>query len=362
MQLIQFEDLILLISSTPAGRIFFSKKSCLLNLHPCIDIKTIIQDNTYILFWGSLPNRDTSGYKLANCKINSCRYCKGYGLVEPRLRYFSVYSLGLEAFRVIPDQWDELCVKSKISETLFDILVTIYSMPSTNVCLDCDMIEECKLSQVRRSCTPIKFKEDDLVDSPYFEPPTKSGIYPLMFIDSKTLLCNFSTIAKQGNGIIQSGMRDKPRFYVTKYKQNISKIKVPQVLWELCYQYAMARRYKIKTINIKPFIVTANIHEQIHFGKDFVVIKDNLEYLYRTRPLLGLPFIGRLNNKDLVRDRSEVLSWHLTYRSVKNYASTLSTQISFGLVRLFGLLHEFTPKFMFVTDPTFFLKDPQKNP
>jgi len=337
MQLTQFENLILLVISTPAGRIFFSKKSCLLNLHPCINTKPIIQDNTYILFYGSLPSRETSGYKLPNCKINSCRYCKGYGLVEPRLRYSSVYSLGLEAFRVIPEHWDDICIKSKLSETLFTILTNIYLLPSTDVCLDCDMIEECKLSQVRRHCIPIKFNKDDLVDSPYFEPPTRSGLYPLMFIDSKTLLCNFSTISKQGNGIVQSSMRNRPKFYIAKYKQNISKIKIPRVLRELCYQYAMARRYKIKTINIRPFIVTVDIHDQIHFGKDFIFIKDNLEYLYRTRPLLRLPFIGKLSDKILSRDISEVLFWQLRYKSVENYKPTLSVQIALGLVRLFGV-------------------------
>ena len=337
MQFTQFEDLILLIISTPMGRIFFSRRSCLSNLHPCINIKTIIQNDTYVLFYGSLPNKDTSGYKSPSCKINSCRYCKGYGLVEPKSRYSSVYSLGLEAFRIIPDHWDELCIKSKLSETLFTILVSIYSSPSTDVCLDCDMIEECALSQVRRQCIPIKFNKNDLVDSPYFEPPTKSGLYPLMFINSKTLLCNFTTIAKQGNGIIQSGMKNKPRFYIAKYKQNISKIKVPRVMWELCYQYAMARRYKIKTINIKPFIVTADIHDQIHFGKDFTLIKDNLEYLFRTRPLLHLPFKGKLSSSFLTRDRSEVLSWQLKYKGIKNYIPTLSTQIVFGLIRLFGV-------------------------
>ncbi len=337
MRFIQFEDLILLIISTPAGRIFFAKLSSLSNLHPCINIKTIIQNDTYVLFYGSLPNKDTSGYKPPSCKINSCRYCKGYGLVEPKNRYSSVYSLGLEAFRIIPKQWGNLCIKSKLSKTLFTILVSIYSSPSTDVCLDCDMIEECVLSQVRRQCIPIKFNKDDLVDSPYFEPPTKSGLYPLMFINSKILLCNFTTIAKQGNGIIQSGMRNKPRFYIAKHKQSISKIKVPRVMWELCYQYAMARRYRIKTINIRPFIVTADIHDQIHFGKDFVLIKDNLEYLFRTRPLLHLPFKGKLSSGFLVRDRSEVLSWQLKYKSIENYIPILSTQIVFGLVRLFGV-------------------------
>ncbi len=345
MQFTQFEDLILLIISTPMGRIFFSKRSCLSNLHPCISIKTIIQNDTYVLFYGSLPNKNTSGYKLPSCKINSCRYCKGYGLVEPKSRYSSVYSLGLEAFRIIPKQWNDLCIKSKLSKTLFTILVNIYSLPSTDICLDCDMIEECVLSQVRRQCIPIKFNKDNLVDSPYFEPPARSGLYPLMFIDNKTLLCNFTTIAKQGNGIIQSGMRNKPRFYVAKYKQNISKIKVPRAMWELCYQYAMARRYRIKTINIRPFIVTADIHDQIHFGKDFVLIKNNLEYLFRTRPLLHLPFKGKLSNSFLVRDRSEVLSWQLKYKSVENYIPTLSTQIVFGLVRLFGVGIECTQEY-----------------
>jgi len=358
MQLTQFEDLILLVISTPAGRIFFSKKTYLLNLHPCINIKTIIQDSTYILFYGSLPNEETSGYKLPNCKINSCRYCKGYGLVEPKLRYSSVYSLGLEAFRIVPEYWDEICIKSKLSETLFTLLTNVYSLPSTDACLDCDMVEECVLSQVRRQCIPIKFNKN-LVDSPYFEPPARSGLYPLMFINSKTLLCNFSTISKQGNGIVQAGMRNKPRFYIAKYKQNISKIKIPKVLQELCYQYAMARRYRIKTINIKPFIVTADIHEQIHFGKDFVFIKDNLEYLFRTRPLLQLPFKGKLSSKVLVRNISEVLSWQLEYRSIENYKPSLSTQIALGLVRLFGVgMSCISGEFMFDNESNNFFKKP----
>lgn len=359
MQSTQFEDLILLVISTPVGRIFFSKKSCLLNLHPCIDIKPIIQDNTYILFYGSLPDEETSGYKLSNCKVNSCRYCKGYGLVEPRLRYSSVYSLGLEAFRSIPKQWDEICIESKLSETLFIILTSIYSLSSTDICLDCDMIEECVLSRVRRQCIPIKFNKDDLVDSPYFEPPARSGLYPLMFINSRTLLCNFSTISKQGNGIVQSGMRNRPKFYVAKYKQNISKIKIPKVLQELCYQYAMARRYRIKTINIKPFIVTVDIHEQVHFGKDFVFIKDNLEYLCRTRPLLRLPFIGKLSDKTFFRNASEVLFWQLEYRSVENFKSNLSVQIALGLVRLFGIGMSYTSgEFMFNNESNIFFEKP----
>ena len=355
---IQFEDLILLIISTPIGRVFFSKKSSLSNLHPCIDIKIIIQNNIYVLFFGSLPNESTSGYKLHNCKVNSCRYCKGYGLVEPRLRYSSVYSLGLEAFRFVPEYWNDLCKESKLSRTLFDILIRIYLLPSTNVCLDCDMIEECVLSQVRRDCIPIKFNKDDLVDSPYFEPPARSGLYPFMFIDNETLLCNYTTIAKQGNGIIQSGMRNKPRFYIAKYKQNISKIKVLRSMWELCYQYAMARRYRIKTINIKPFIVTADIHDQIHFGKDFTLIKDNLEYLFRTRPLLHLSFIGKLSDKILSRERSEILFWKLRYRSIENYVPTLTSQIAFGLIRLFGINIGSKPKFMFVPDPNNFFEIP----
>ena len=347
MQSNSFEDLILLIISTPVGRVFFSKRSSLSNLQPCIDIKVIIQNNTYILFYGSLPNESTSGYKSFDCKVSSCRQCRGYGLIKPKLRYSSVYSLGLEAFRFIPEQWGDLCIKSKLSETLFNILINIYSLPSTNVCLDCDMIEECVLSQVRRQCIPIKFDKDNLVDSPYFEPPARSGLYPLMFIDNKTLLCNYSTIARQGNGIVQAGMGDKPRFYVAKYKQNISKIQIPKILWELCYQYAIARRYKIKTINIKPFIVTADIHNQIHFGKDFISMKDNTEYLYRTRPLLNLSFRGKLSNSFLSRERSEVLSWQLKYRSIKNYKPTLVAQITRGLIRLFGISIEGNPKFVF---------------
>lgn len=335
---IPFENLVLVVASSPVGRVFFSKKSNLTSLNMCINTKIILEDDIYVLFSGDLSGTVSKDRRIEGCSLNLCKYCRTYGLQNPP-RYVNIkYSIGavVSEFHFNVDDWIDLCSVSKTSKTLFKILTNIYSMPSTDACFDCDMYESCILKDVRRFCYPIKLNSKKFVDSPYFEPLPKAGVYPLLFIDGDTVLFNFTTIARQGGGIVQSGMKDKPRFYVAKYKQNLSKIRISKVLWELCYQYAIVRRYRINTVKIKPFIVTSNLHEQVHFGKGFTLVGNVLDYLWRTRPLLFLPFEGILSDKVPFSPSREIYPWGFNYKSIPNYTPVLLNQIMFGLIRLFG--------------------------
>jgi hypothetical protein len=333
-----FEDFILMLTSSPQGRVFFCKTSMYESLDPCVSINILRRNSVYTLFESSIPSIRCTPREAA-CHFQTCKYCKGYGIVKSTQVFNSIYTLGLTPFRQIPLDWDEYFQRP----ALFEYLLNVYNQSSceNTLCVSCFMKEECSLKLARRKCVPILNPRDSLgIRSPYFDPPAKVGIFP--FLQGSTArgesfwLCYNNKMKIQSSGCtVQSGMGDKPRFYIAPIKNVVSRIVIPQTVWELGYQYAITRYYKFG-LPIKPFILTPHINKQICFGSGFRKVEDYSDFLWRTRPLLQVVFRSKV--EDLKATKREVIPWNLYYRAVENIKDTLADRITIGLCRIFGYL------------------------
>lgn len=325
-----FEDRVLLLASNPETRIFFCSHSTFRLLNPCVEIINVAYNNQYVIFSTKLvPNTTEKRYQ--SCRHQTCKYCKGYGLGSPFSVYSSIYTLGLTPFRYIPTDWD------KEIYNLLECLVNIYQTKKSVDCLSCILRSNCTLQYARRKCVPVQ-KSDYLVmyKNPFFDPPTKGGVFPFMFIDPQIrdrYFCTISSVRVQSATTSQQGLGKRPRLYIAESSKVISQIEIPKAVWELCYQYFVSRFYKLG-LKIKPFIPTPRVEEQIHFGPNFKQIKNNSDFLWRTRPLVSEQVYLETRPYKIF---CEVLPWNLKYEAIENSNISLHDRLHAGLKRIFGI-------------------------
>ena len=323
-----------MLVGSPSGRLFFGKSKIINNLDPCVNVSIMLRYAGYSLFLVDIAEGKLKPKK-KSCASQDCKNCKGYGLVPPEEVYQNITTLGIQPFR---DKVEELNDYRNL-ERLFHYLVDIYDLPSlheSSFCYDCICNDECTLKGARRWCYPIK-KKSSYVESPWFNPIPKSGLFPFLFLDNKStewVLCNLTTIKPQAGGIVQQGMRDRPRFFISRFKSSISIIKIPQICWDFGYQYAICRQFNLST-NLKPFLISPRIEEQFHFGDQFQQIKDNSDFLWRTRPLISFPFKASLKGPQSKKD-IEVLPWDLESYAVIREKTDFYKRILLGCTKVFG--------------------------
>jgi hypothetical protein len=334
MTLKPFEDYILLIASTPFGRVFFCTREMWNWMSPCTTTNIFHETKDYIMFHAAVPVACVQYVEKA-CTSQACPSCKGYGLVGPINVYSFIQSLGLLPIRTIsPEDWDS---NFRLNRNLFDQLCNIYDQKPFRDCVYCTSNSRCTLRFARRNCHPLTETHKE-VRSPYFNidiNKTKAGIFPFLLLNDNLLLCNNTTIRSQAMGIFQQGMKNKPRFYVAPFKSSMSIIKIDHTVWELGYQYAVARFYKM-SIKVKPFILTDDLHRQITFGTGFAKVEDYSDFLWRYRPLKEIPLVGSKVYVGSKFDR-EVLPFNLDYWSIMNTQLDIKTRVQIGLHRIFGL-------------------------
>lgn len=329
-----FKDYILLIASSPLGRVFFCTSEMWNWMSPCTAVNIFHENKDYVMFHAAVPNPDSLVVD-KSCTSQDCRSCKGYGLVSPINVYGFIQSLGLLPIRNITlEDWDS---NFRLNRNLFDQLCDIYDQKPFRGCIYCKFVLHCTLRFARRNCYPIVETSEE-VRSPYFNidiNKTKAGIFPFLLFNDNLLLCNNTTIRSQAMGIFQQGMKNKPRFYIAPFKSSMSIIYINHTIWELGYQYAIARLYKM-SVKVKPFILTDDIHRQITFGTGFAKVEDYSNFLWRYRPLKEIPLVGIKKYVGNKFDR-EVLPFNLDYWSIMNTQLNIKTRVQIGLQKVFGV-------------------------
>ncbi len=330
-----FEDYILLISSSPEGRVFFCREDIFCALDPCVNhFKIFHRRDNFILFQTPFP-AEIKSLKEKACHFQTCRYCKGYGIVKPTAVYRKIYSLGLIPFRIIPDDWYYFFHDSK----LFNTLIAIYNTKRFGKCFQCWMAKDCKLQSVRKECNPIPDPSVGFIWNPSYIPPATTGVFPFMAVDSfdikKGFYCIYVTSRAQASGTFQQGMRNVSRFYFAKYVKSVPIVQVPLHIWDLCYQYFISRFFR-QGFKIRPFIITSRIKEQITFGADHSKVKDYSDFLWRTRPLINV--LIQIDSKRVKLSRTKnPLGWDLEFEAIQNFDDDLERKVNIGLRRLFGM-------------------------
>ena len=288
---------IIVLLSTKKSKLFLCSADTFSQLHSCGDDPVVhFQYEDLVLFEKETLSRDfsPSTYPYTCCLSQTCRTCKGYGIIKPTEAYHRLVGTGI----IRGDRHVNADIVVEFMKQWIPRYVDLESQPP---CSSCVWNKICLLKSLRKQCIP--FSENDLTEPsvtvPAVVPVDRRCVFPTLFWnDDFVVLCVNTTMKYIRNVAFRDTFTRRdlfPFFMFAEIQKPIPTLEVPRAVADLVNIHFIAKQFCLN-VKMVPFVPSTDFHKQTAFGRGFITVRDYSSYLLRFAPLRRYrPHLERLD-------------------------------------------------------------------